>query len=86
MGDGLHHEADGRWIEKEYAKVFNSLYPEIAKERRKKKAVLVNDKMEDLLKDFKCKCGGKLKQGRSGSKVAYCEGCDMRYKLSKKKK
>jgi len=93
MGDGLHHEADGKWIEKEYAKICKVLHPEMflkqneaKKKARKLKAIAVNDRMDEILKDFKCKCGGTLKQGRSGTKVANCILCENRYKLGSKKK
>jgi hypothetical protein len=86
MGDGLHHEADGKWIEKEYAATFNALYPEVKQKRRIEKNKRVNEQMKVLLETFKCKkCGGKLKQARSGSKIAYCE-CGLRYSATKKKK
>jgi hypothetical protein len=29
MDDGLHHEPNGKWIEKDYNRVFNLLYPKI---------------------------------------------------------
>lgn len=85
MGDGLHHEPDGKWIEKEYARVFNALYPDVRKQRRAKKAIAINENMLKLFKTFKCSCGGELKQSRSGSKVAYCVKCNLRYKAGKKK-
>lgn len=85
MGDGLHHESDGKWIEKEYAKVFNALHPELAKKKRLEKNKKVNEQMKSILEKFRCECGGKVTQGRSGSKVAYCK-CGKRYKAGKKKK
>lgn len=27
MGDGLHYESDGKWIEKEYTKICKILHP-----------------------------------------------------------
>ena len=85
MGDGLHHESDGKWIEKEYSKIFNSLHPEVAKERRAKKAIATNESMAKLLEQKQCTCGGSLKQSRSGSIIAYCTVCKKRYKATKKK-
>jgi hypothetical protein len=85
MGDGLHYEPDGKWIEKEYRKVFNLLYPEHKKELRSKKSDRTNEQMKKLLEMKTCSCGGKLKQARSGSSVAYCEVCNNRYKATKKK-
>ena len=83
MGDGLHHEPDGKWIEKEYSKIFNTLYPEVKKERRIAQSKKTNEQMENLLKLKKCSCGGDLKQSRSGSIIAYCQTCNMRYKAKK---
>lgn len=89
IGDGLHYEPDGKWITREYNKLARMLVPELkeeAKERRKIKAQKVNEKMVVLLEKSPCVCGGKLIQSRSGSKVAYCEKCNKRYKATKKKK
>lgn len=85
MGDGLHHEPDGKWITKEYSKIFNALYPEVRKERRAKKAIATNESMAKLLEQKNCTCGGSLKQSRSGSIIAYCNTCNKRYKATKKK-
>lgn len=86
MGDGLHYESDGKWIEKEYKKIFNTLYPEHKKEARKKKADRINEQMKNLLELKTCSCGGKLKQSRLGSLIAYCQVCNKRYKATTKKK
>lgn len=59
---------------------------EAKKESRKLKSIAINKRMDDLIKDFRCKCGGTLKQGRSGTRIANCVSCDNRYKLSKNKK
>lgn len=82
MGDGLHHEADGKWITKEYNKLARILIPEIReqdKEKRKLKAENIDKQIADLLLVKKCKCGGNLEQKRSGSKVVYCMTCNARY-------
>ena len=89
MGDGLHHESDGKWITREYNKLARILIPELReqnKQRRKLKSININQQMDKLLADKKCKCGGVLKQGRSGSKVCYCVDCKSRYRAGKKKK
>ena len=41
MGDGLHHEPDGKWIEKEYNKICKVLHPEMFEKQNeaKKKAL-----------------------------------------------
>lgn len=85
MGDGLHHEPDGKWIEREYKQIFNALYPEARKEARKLKAERTNEQMKSLLETRKCSCGGSLKQSRSGSLVCYCTECNLRYKAKTKK-
>jgi len=88
MGDGLHHEPDGKWIAKEYRKLSKILIPEIRehnKEKRKLKAEIVNDNMQKLIREKKCICGGSLRQSRSGSKVCYCNLCNSRYVAVKRK-
>lgn len=83
MGDGLHHESDGKWISRDYKKLSKILIPEIKeveKKRRKRKAEKVQEQMQKLLSDNKCKCGGILIQKRKGTKVCYCSECDQRYK------
>lgn len=86
MGDGEHHEKGGGWINSEYKKVMRALHPEIWQERRKKKAEMVNESMKKLLAEKKCLCGGALEQSRSGSKVCYCQNCNIRYMAGTKKK
>lgn len=88
IGDGLHNEPDGRWIEKEYKKIAKIVIPELReqeKERRKKKAIHIDEQMIKLLSWKKCDCGGNLKQSRSGSKVGYCEKCNARWVAKYKK-
>lgn len=88
MGDGLHHEPDGKWITKEYKRLAKILLPETKQfdaERRKVKAQKINEQMQKLLQLKKCTCGGELKQGRVGSKVAYCQSCNQRYVAKPKK-
>ena len=88
MGDGLHHEPDGKWITNEYNRLAKVLIPELkeeSKERRRLKAASVDSQMEKLIEKKKCSCGGNLKQSRSGSKVAYCQSCNNRYKARVKK-
>jgi len=85
MGDGLHHESDGKWISREYNKLAKILIPEIKEAeqvRRKRKADNTNEQMAKLLEVKKCTCGGNLKQSRSGSKICYCDICKKRYKAT----
>lgn len=89
MGDGLHHEPDGKWITRDYNRLAKILIPELkeeTKERRKRKALRINEQLAKLILDKKCKCGGELKQKRSGTKVVYCIVCDARYVAVTKKK
>lgn len=82
MGDGLHYESDGKWIAKEYRKLAQILIPEMKEENaisRKLKAANIDTQMAKLLEGKKCNCGGEIKQGRSGTKVAYCQKCNARY-------
>jgi hypothetical protein len=89
IGDGLHYESDGKWIEREYNKLARILIPEIKesdKQRRKDKAIRINKQMDVLLQNKKCSCGGQLQQKRSGTIVVYFSVCNARYKAVTKKK
>lgn len=60
MGDGLHHEPDGKWIAREYRQLSKILIPEIKKEHsqlRKIRAANINVQMAKLLENKKCDCG-----------------------------
>lgn len=88
MGDGLHHEPDGKWITKEYKRLSKMLIPELKqqqKEKRKLKSIHINEQMDKLLQEKKCSCGGALKQKRSGSKVCYCSQCNKRHIATSRK-
>ncbi len=89
MGDGLHHESDGKWISREYKKLSKILVPEIKEvdqKKRKLKAENINKQIANLILIKKCSCGGSLKQGRAGSKICYCTICNNRYKAVSVKK
>lgn len=86
MGDGLHHEADGKWIVREYNQLASILIPDYKKrqvEMRKRKSKNVDARMLEFLAKNPCECGGRLVQGRSGSKVRYCSTCNLRYMVGK---
>ncbi len=89
MGDGLHLEPDGKWINQEYKRTLKALglAPKI---QRKNNSKAINERMEQRVKEVNCqKCGGTLKQTRSGSKRAQCQSCGTKFqllKLSKRKK
>ncbi|TDE19268.1 hypothetical protein E1100_25755 [Vibrio owensii] len=81
MGDGLHHEADGKWIEVEYRRTLKALgmLP-----KRRNNTAIINERMIQRVKDVNCgHCQGQLKQTRSGSKRAACQSCGRRWQLLK---
>ena len=81
MGDGLHHESDGKWIESEYRKIAKLLYPEAFTARRKKNAAMTDERVAKVISEQKCDCGGDLKQVRKGAKVMQCQKCPKKYKI-----
>lgn len=91
MGDGLHHEPNGKWIIREYKRLMHILVPEVKEveaKRRKLKNQQLDENMKNLLSEKRCiqdGCGGNLKQSRLGSKIAYCQTCNCRYKAIKSK-
>lgn len=71
MGDGLHHEPDGKWISKEYTRILKELG--MLPKRKRVNSDKINEAMQRRVSDVNCgKCGGKLTQTRSGSKRAIC--------------
>lgn len=89
IGDGDLDASESRWMNKEYKNLSRILIPELKekdKAARKNRATIIDDSMNKLLETNFCKCGGKLKQSRSGSKICYCELCNMRYRASGRKK
>lgn len=81
MGDGLHHEPDGRWIAVEYRKTLRALgmLP-----KTKRNVSGINKAMERRVKEVQCpKCQGALKQTRSGAKRAKCTKCEALFQLLK---
>ena len=94
IGDGLHLEPDGKWISREYKKLQKILLPdtpemkEFKRKRRQAKNESINNQIAERLKKDKCRCGGALKQTRSGSKTVICtvSGCGKRYTYKSKKR
>ena len=85
MGDGLHLEPGGKWIEKEYERILIELG--IAKPKKRKSNVQkINEYMTNRLKVAKCLCGSELKQSRSGSFIGVCDKCGKRFILGKLRK
>lgn len=81
MGDGLHHEPDGKWIEKEYSRVLRALG---YSPPRANNSESINRGMAKALENALCeKCGGKLKQTRSGSLRAKCVTCGVKYQFKR---
>ena len=81
MGDGLHHEPDGKWISKEYRKVLKALG---MMPKKANNSALINERMIKRVKDVSCgHCEGELKQTRSGSKRAVCQSCGGKWQLLK---
>ena len=81
MGDGLHHEPDGKWISQEYKKVAKALgYGP----QKRNNTEAINERMKQRCIDVKCgKCEGNLEQTRSGSKRATCKSCGAKWQLLK---
>ena len=81
MGDGLHLEPGGKWINTEYRKILKSLgmLPP-----RKNNVANINEAMIKRVAQVPCpNCNGALKQTRSGAKRAKCQQCSNLYKLLK---
>ncbi|MEL4360909.1 hypothetical protein [Shewanella algae] len=72
MGDGLHHEPDGKWISKEYTRILKELG--MLPKRKPVNSEKINQAMLRRVSEVTCgKCGGELTQTRSGSKRAICQ-------------
>lgn len=78
MGDGLHHEPGGRWIEREYAKVLKALGHG---PRRLNRSEVIDESMAKALSSALCSCGGKLKQTKKGALRAACVDCERKYQF-----
>lgn len=81
MGDGLHHEPDGKWIAAEYRRTLKALG---MMPKRSNNSEVINERMRQRVLDETCaKCNGKLQQTRSGSKRAACQSCGVKWQLLK---
>ena len=85
MGDGMHHEPDGKWIEREYRQVMRQLYPEIGKKQREQRNKQTNERVNKMISENKCSCGGQMKQTRSGARTCVCTSCGGRFRIVSKK-
>ena len=59
IGDGLHLEPDGRWIEEEYKNI--CLMLGLTKRTKKTDSKSIDDFMKDRISQVKCNCGSELK-------------------------
>lgn len=87
IGDG-DLGPDEKWMLRDYKRISKILIPEIKadeKEVQQMKNKNRDTQMTTLLENKKCKCGGTLKQTRSGSLTADCTTCGARYKAKTKK-
>lgn len=84
MGDGLHHEPDGKWISREYGKIVRTLGIVPPKDRGPS-ITKIDERMKGRVAVVKCgKCGdGRLIQTRSGSRRAQCAQCGAKWQLLK---
>lgn len=80
IGDGLHNEPGGAWIEKEYRKTLKQLG--LIKPKSTKS---IDKFMVERCNKEKCTCSGTLKQVRKGSFVAKCTICGEKYRLGQRK-
>lgn len=71
IGDGLHLEPGGKWIEREYKKTLKALGI-LEPVKRKNNSEKINEYMAKRLKEVKCTCGSELVQSRSGSFIGKC--------------
>lgn len=83
MGDGCHHEPDGKWIEREYRDTLKLLG---LSPKKSVDTPSINEFMEKRLQEVRCECGGELFQSRKGSFIATCSICRKRYKLGARKR
>lgn len=85
MGDGLHLEPEGKWIEKEYKKTLKALGL-LEPIKRNSNSEKINEFMVKRLKEVKCTCGSELVQSRSGSFIGKCVKCGKKFILGGRRK
>lgn len=84
MGDGLHLEPGGAWIEKEYRRAMRQAG--ILPPKQRSDPSEINEFMNRRVAMEKCTCGGSLTQTRSGSFRAKCGECGKVWQLGGKKR
>lgn len=77
MGDGMHHEPGGKWIEQSYKRVAKALgYGP----KRRNNGPAIDKAMGEFLAKTPCpSCGGRLEQKRAGSRRAKCSQCQKEF-------
>lgn len=85
MGEGLHREPGGKWIEREYKKTLKSLGL-LEPTKRKNNSDKIDEFMIKRLKEVKCTCGSELIQSRSGSFIGKCSKCEKKFILGSRRK
>lgn len=85
MGDGLHLEPEGKWIEKEYKKTLKALGL-LEPVKRNSNSEKINEFMVKRLKEVKCTCGSELVQSRSGSFIGKCIKCGKKFILGSRRR
>lgn len=85
MGDGLHLEPGGKWVEKEYKKTLKALGL-LEPVKRNSNSEKINEFMAKRLKEVKCTCGSELVQSRSGSFIGKCSKCGKKFILGSRRK
>lgn len=82
MGDGQHLERGGGWITKDYKRVCKALGYTMPSKPRVNRSEAINKAVAANLAVNPCsKCGGVLKQTRSGALRAVCTGCGSKFQL-----
>lgn len=85
MGDCLHHESGGEWIEREYGRILKALGIGPPKKKRRNDSQGINEFMKDAVNKRRCpECDDQFIQTRSGSLRAECQGCGNIYQLGKR--
>ena len=85
IADGLADEPDGKWIRQQYKGICRTLgLLKPTKRKRKASSDKVNDFMKKRIETVKCsKCGGDLRQSRSGSFIGVCIKCKAKFRLGR---
>lgn len=85
MGDGLHLEPGGKWVEKEYKKTLKAIGL-LEPVKRNSNPEKINKFMAKRLKEVKCTCGSELVQSSSGSFIGKYSKCGKKFILGSRRK